>query len=296
MLTIGIPTYNYAIDTLVTHLQQQCEGLTIAYEIIVVDDASSNAELAKQNKLNVTPPYCRYLQHSSNKGRTAARATIAKEATYDWLLFFDADVLPQHEHLIEDYLKLAKPEVDAVFGGLTYEDIAPPAQETLRWKYGIAREVVAAQQRNKTPYVSVVSACFMIRKPVFNATNPHQHQGYGLDIHFANNLSREGAKVVHIDNPVVHLGLETNEQFLVKTKNGIETLARLTKENDIPRDYKALQRFYLRLKRFGMLGAFMLIMKKRTRKIEKNLTSVNPSLFWYDMFRVNEYAKQMKDA
>ncbi|PIV50102.1 MAG: glycosyl transferase, partial [Flavobacteriaceae bacterium CG02_land_8_20_14_3_00_34_13] len=45
MLSILIPTYNYDITSLVAVLYKQLEEVSYAYEIIVVDDASTKEEL-----------------------------------------------------------------------------------------------------------------------------------------------------------------------------------------------------------------------------------------------------------
>ncbi|NND88912.1 MAG: glycosyltransferase family 2 protein [Flavobacteriaceae bacterium] len=295
MLTIGIPTYNYAIDTLLVQIYEQCEVLKFTYEIIVVDDASTNADIREINDKATRGVNARYIRQAENLGRTATRDTIADLATYDWILFMDADTLPHSQEFIAHYQTQMKLSVDAVFGGIIYEDAAPPENKMLRWKYGRAREVKSAEKRAKNPYVSVVSASFLIRKHLFKNTNPHTLNSYGLDIRFAQRLSEEKATIVHINNPVLHLGLESNEVFIKKSIEGVKILARLSKQDDIPSNFRPLQRFYRKLKRWKILRSFMKMVRANEQAILKNLNSKQPSLFMFDMLRVYHYAKQMKN-
>lgn len=51
---------------------------------------------------------------------------------------------------------------------------------------------------------------------------------YGFeDTLWANQLSKHNIKMLHIDNPIIHQGLEKNSVFLSKTKWAIENLVEL---------------------------------------------------------------------
>ena len=54
MISILIPTYNYNVFPLVENLQKQCEVAAVAYEIIVLDDASTDKRSLEENsKINL---------------------------------------------------------------------------------------------------------------------------------------------------------------------------------------------------------------------------------------------------
>lgn len=53
---------------------------------------------------------------------------------------------------------------------------------------------------------------------------------YGLDVLFCQNLEKRQVVVKHIDNPVIHLGLEDNRSFIEKTKKGLDSLFYFEKE------------------------------------------------------------------
>ena len=140
MLSILIPTYNYNVYGLVQQLQGQSLQAEIAFEIIVMDDASPKAEfIALNDKIN-TLPHCRYELLTNNIGRSAIRNLLAKNAKYNWLLFLDADTLPVDESLLANYLPFLNDEEKVVYGGIRYQPERPPQDMILRWVYGNERE------------------------------------------------------------------------------------------------------------------------------------------------------------
>mgnify|MGYP000232582310 CR=1 FL=1 len=64
------------------------------FEILVLDDASTDKQCSSENKKINALDHCSYLENEKNIGRTATRNILAKKAKYDWLLFLDADVIP----------------------------------------------------------------------------------------------------------------------------------------------------------------------------------------------------------
>lgn len=290
MLSILIPTYNFNITNLVDTLSSQLEQVDFAFEILVLEDGSTINELIEVNKSITQFSNYHYIQHTTNKGRTATRQALAKAAKYNWLLFMDADVLPQNENFIQ-HLDIENQNADVVFGGITYQKNKPDKDKVLRWKYGKSRENRPVSERIKAPYLSIISGCCLIKKEVFLKANSFLESVYGADVLFAQNLEQMKSKVKHIDNPVVHLGLETNSSFIEKTKRGLETLYQFEKENKIPDDYRPIQKAYQSLKKNGALRFFMTITHTFEKALLKNLESSSPSLFLFDLYRLYYFTK-----
>lgn len=289
MLSILIPTYNYTITNLVESLSIQLKQIDFPYEILVLDDCSTNNELIEANK-NITQfSNCFYIQQTANKGRTATRQTLAETAQYNWLLFMDADVLPKNNQFIRNF-DLENQKVDVVFGGIAYETSKPESDKILRWKYGKAREAKPVSEREKMPYLSIISGCLLIKKTVFLKANTSHQNYYGSDVVFCRELQKMKANIKHIDNAVLHLGLESNSSFIEKTKKGLQSLHQFEKEQKIPEDYRPIQKAYQSLKKNGALKLFMKIMKTFDKAILKNLKSSSPSLFLFDLYRLSYYA------
>lgn len=289
MVSVLIPTYNYDITRLVKSLLKQFEEIEISYEIRIQDDFSTNTETDSYNKTLEKLPNCIYVKNPINKGRTATRHELALAAKYDWLLFMDADVLPKNNDFIKKF-SINNLIVDLVFGGITYKETKPANNEILRWKYGRKREAKSVAERYKTPYLSIISQCFLVKKNVFLKANDFYDNVYGVDVLFAQNLEKMNTQILHIDNPIVHLGLESNAQFIEKSKNGLKSLYNFEKKLKIPQDYRPIQKAYLRLKDNYLLGGFIVIMHLIKKPVLKNLMSSKPSLFLFDLFRLNYFA------
>lgn len=285
MLSVLIPTYNYDITRLVKSISVQLEKAGFPYEILVADDGSPLKTIINKNKSVEWLPNCTMFLGISNKGRTLIRHFLAEKAQYDRLLFMDADVLPESDLFIEKF-DLKNTNTDIVFGGISYEENPAEKDKMLRWKYGRSREAKPVSEREKKPYLSIISQCFLIKKEVFLKANNFFENVYGVDVLFAQNLEKLNVKVLHIDNPIVHLGLENSVSFIEKTKKGLDSLYYFEKGKMISNDYRPIQKMRNTLKKCRMTGIFKLFMQMFGKMIEKNLLSANPSLFLFDVYRL----------
>jgi len=295
LLSVLIPTFNYDITTLVENLSRQLRDSHFAFEIRVLDDCSSNTEIYHHNKTISALPHCHFSQNKKNLGRTATRQALAESAKYDWLLFMDADVLPQNENFIHHF-DIENQKADVVFGGITYDNKKPEKDKMLRWKYGKSRESRPVSERIKVPYLSIISGCCLIKKEVFLKANSFLNNFYGADVMFVQNLEQMQVRAKHIDNPVIHLGLETNTSFIEKTKRGLESLYFFEKENKIPDNYRPIQKAYQSLQKNGALRFFMAIIRTFEKTMLKNLESSSPSLFLFDLYRLYYYSQLKKQS
>jgi glycosyltransferase involved in cell wall biosynthesis len=287
MLSVLIPTYNYKVYDLVERLHSQIEALSVPVEIIVIDDCSKDfkAENKELDKFSNS----RYVYSKKNAGRTATRSKLANLAKFGWLLFLDADVQPKQEDFLKKYLSyIHETNNDVVFGGINYQDEKPPKDQLLRWIYGREREAKSVAQREKSPYF-IISQNLLIKKETFLATNTVQENFYGLDNYFSNQLKRQNAKVGHIDNPVIHLGLESNSAFMTKALKAVETTVIFEARGLMDDAERPIQQSYVRLKKFGLTTLFYFIISKFKPKMERNFASYEPNLFWFDLYRLAYY-------
>ncbi len=291
MLSILIPTYNYKISTLVKTLYQQALNTNCVFEILVLDDCSTDTGIISSNAEINLLPNCRIIQNDRNLGRTAARQRLAETATYETLLFLDADVMPKNSNFIENYLdELTKTESEVIFGGIAYQKEKPETNKMLRWKYGVERESLTVATRQKNPFLTVNSGAFLIQKKIFLKINGKMNlNNYGMDIMFTQLLKEKCNGVLHIENPVLHLGLEDNEVFIKKSLKAVETLVILENENKIESNLSTLQRSYLKLKKLHLREVFSFIISKMKGSMERNFLSNNPNLFWFDLYRLHYY-------
>jgi|TARA_R110002020_G_scaffold347380_1_gene561042 glycosyltransferase involved in cell wall biosynthesis len=295
MLSILIPTYNYDVTELVNTLHQQCLQAKLTFEILVLDDASHNENTKSSNSTINSLDYCLYAENTKNKGRTATRNRLAEKANYNWLLFLDADVIPKYKDFIERFISKKK-QADLIFGGITYSETKPEPNKMLRWKYGHERESLTVAQRNKETYLAVNSGCFFIKKNIFLPISEKiNFNEYGVDNLFKQFLEEKQVTILHIDNPVYHLGLEDNKTFVNKALKAVETTV-LFEQKKIMSAERPLQKAYLKLKKYHLTKPFCWGIAFFEKPIQKNFTSANPSLFLFDLYRLKHYAKLKNNA
>ena len=294
MLSILIPTYNYDCTDLLKQLVKQSLSSVLPIEIMVCDDASTHITQKK-----IVSEYClrhnlTYIENNNNLGRTATRNKLAQKAQYNWLLFLDSDVLIENVNFVQGYIQLLQEQYPVISGGTTYSTTKPKGKE-LRWKYGVYREAKNAKQRMKNPHF-IISQNLLIKKEVFLEINPLESRRYGLDNLFSYQLQHRNYTVLHSDNPIVHYGLEDNKVFLKKSIEAIETLIHFEKEKRMGEGFTSLQKSYLKLKRTKTKGLFIFIVSPFISIIKKNLIGSNPSLFLFDLYRLNKYIKLKSNA
>ncbi len=289
MLSILIPTYNYNTYPLVLELKGQADLLSIDYEILVQDDFSS-LFIEENSKINELEN-CSFEINKENLGRSKIRNFLANKAKFDWLLFLDADTFPLHSNFISSYLIHLKNEEKVIYGGITYCKEMPLDNKTLRWFYGKKREAIDYKTRNSRPYISFLTLNFLIPKTFFkilsfNETIPNlRHE----DTLFSYEMFKRKIPVLHINNPVEHLGLDTNSVFLDKTKESVIALENLIQNNLIDLNYIRLSSIFYKLKKYKLLFFIKFIFSTFIESIELNLSSNKPKLFVYDIYRLGIY-------
>jgi GT2 family glycosyltransferase len=298
MISILIPVYNFNIVRLVTELQRQAVKASVPFEIIVIDDCSSSL-LSGQNKDVGKLPGVRFYELDANIGRARIRNRLAEMAVYSSLLFMDCDSEVPSENYINDYLNYCNQQI-VVCGGRTYKEDPPEEVEyMLRWLYGIHKEQIPAVVRNKNPYRSFMTCNFMIPKPVFLQIQfdesivlyGHEDTLFGLE------LRKKGIPVIHIQNPLIHLGLDIAREFLRKTDEGIENLLTLVEAGKIHHEDICdihLLRTYEILKRYRLVNAYLFLYNSIANMVTKNLLGSYPRMFIFNLYKLSLFSRMMK--
>lgn len=291
MLSIVIPTYNYNVVPLVLELQKQCLECEIEFEILIFDD-NSKLFLDENQKVN-NFENCRFEKLEKNIGRSAIRNLLAKKAKFNSLLFLDSDTIPIHNHFIKSYVAQINEDEKVVYGGIEYEKAKPNNSKILRWKYGNSREALPVEKRQKNPYLSLLTLNFLIHKNIFekvsfNETIPNlRHE----DTLFSYNLMEQKIKISHIENPVFHLGLDDFEVAIKKENESIVGLKYLIDHKLLPTDYVRLSKLAAKIDELKLNFVFAFLYKITRFIFLKNLSSNNPSLFIFDLYRLGNLCK-----
>lgn len=293
-ISLLIPVYNFDIVALVHSMKGAMEKVPQFCEILIGDDGST-AEFRKLYK-SLESDKVRIIHAEKNIGRAAIRNRLALEAKGDFLLFIDADtMLPgTAEAYINKWLPMMK-ICRVSCGGILYH-AGPPGDpdKLLRWKYGKKKEQRKASVRNKHPHAGFSTFNVLIEKAIFSKIRFNEElKQYGHeDTLLGYQLKKAGIGVLHIDNGLVHEGLESNKEFLIKTKLGIENLSKLY---DIVTDKHAFSetdrilRVYNRLKFFRLTRVLAGIFIRFRERMEIKLDSSKISLKLFALYKISMF-------
>lgn len=290
MLSILIPVFNHNVVELVKTLREQGLKLKVPFEIIILDDAS-DPQYVSENRITGTWENVRYISIGKNLGRSVARNKLASLATADYLLFIDGDARVINENFLKEYISYCSGKI-VICGGTTYEQEPPVKHELfLRWKYGIIRETRPAMERNKDPNAGFSCFNFLIESSLFNSLKFNENlDRYGHeDTLFGYELKKMSVPVKHIDNQLLHTGLEPNHVFIKKTLYGVGNLYQFLKQMQEPADFvqqiRLLKMFY-KLKRLHLFPLPAFLNKRLMKLIERNLYAAKPGLFLFDLYKL----------
>ena len=283
MISILIPVYNYDVKALVGDLLSSAAIADIPHQIIVMDDCSNNEYKTKNLELgqmmNVN-----YIELSENIGRSKIRNKLAKLARYEKLIFLDCDSQLLDDQFLSTYI--SNRDNSIIYGGRNYQSQKPQLEYMLHWKYGTEVESLRLSERSKNPVVSFLTNNFMCDASLFNKIGFNEKiTFYGYeDLAFAYNLSKMGYYIKHINNSVIHVGLDKNDLFLKKQKHAIQSLSFLYNENLIPKT--KLIKTYNLITKFALGGIFGYILSKTETILIKNLLGKNPKIYYLQLLKL----------
>ena len=293
MLSILIPNYNQNVTKLVHQLNEQLKINGCVAEIIVGDDGS-DIPVYETNRLVEQLEDVRMIRMDNQVGRARIRNILAKEAQYNYLLFIDSDAFVVNLDYLKKYLTFHG-NSEVLVGGVFYQEFVPEnPKQILRWKYGRKKEEKPAETRKRNPYSSFSTFNFLISKEAFQSVQFNESiKEYGHeDTLFGYELLIRNIPIVHIDNPLLHTGLDENDVFLEKTRISLKNLSNLFVEMNFNKTFQkqvSLLRTYNFIKEFRLLGIIKLKFKLFRRILENNLTGKSPSVWLFQLYKLGYY-------
>lgn len=284
-LSILIPTFNQDCTQLVHDLLEQ---LPQDAEIIVADDGSTAIPIRDNNASITQLPQCRYWQAKMNLGRAKIRNLLAEMAQGEWILFIDSDAQVKSKDYIASYLNQTDGN-QVICGGTGNYETCPSQDKALRYKYEIhAEQKRTLERRRKKPYAQFATFNFMIRRELFmqiqfcNDICDYGHE----DTLFGLELKDRKIPILHIDNKLIHTGLESTPAYLRKIKTSLFTLSRLDEKVQQRITISAIALF---IKKCHLQGFVTWLYTKTQHRIKNNLLSSNPSLLLFKLYKLGFY-------
>ncbi|MDD2559781.1 MAG: glycosyltransferase family 2 protein [Bacteroidales bacterium] len=292
MISICIPVYNFEIDLLVKALSTQIEAVDAAVELIVIDD-NSGADIKSRNKSSCQN--CMYIELPENIGRSKIRNLFLNYASQDYLLFLDCDSLIENPRFLTNYLETLKDQPKVVCGGRIYGPRPPGRQQRLRWKYGVYKESKTCETRREQPYNSFMSNNFLIQRSVLQEIRFDERiTQYGHeDTLFGYSLKSNQIPITHIDNPVLNGDIESNAEFLRKTREGVINLKAILNYEEYHQDLIqdiSLLRFYYKIRKFENIVLWFFLLKRPL--INCLLSKGYVSLPLFDFYKLGLFIEQ----
>ncbi len=298
MISLCIPIYNYDVRPMVKSLHQQATEAAIPFEILLIDDGSREIYRQK-NRECMALANVMLEELDANIGRSRIRNMLAQKARFPWLIFMDCDSACPDTQFIKRYL--FHTEVEGVIcGGTSYLSRPPSEQTYLHWLFGSKREVKPHHQRAHKPNHSFMSNNFMISSKIIRRIGFNERlRGYGHeDTLFGLELLKNNIKTTHIDNPLLHMGLQSADDFLVKTKEGtynLLTIYRLVNEDRCLVEMAKLLKAWRLLRKLGLCAFVGLMFSVFEPALVKNLRSHHPKLAILDLYKLGSLCSQWKD-
>jgi len=286
MLTVCIPVYNKDVTSLVTTLLKQIMASDKDVNVVLIDDKSSSSFV--QTNQNISNEVL-YVPLNQNVGRSKIRNKFLEYTDAQYLLFLDCDSKIIKDDFIETYLNyLNQHESRVLVGASVYSSNKPSRQYRLRWKYGRLKESKAYADRVadsnfsfKTNNFIISRACFA--ENLFNETI----SGYGHeDTLFGHELRKKEIQLDHIDNPVLNEILDTNQEFIFKTEEGLCNLLKVLQLTNHDESLVSSIKLLGYYKRYRSSRLFKLFFTVARNPIRYMLIKGCASLFWLDVYKL----------
>lgn len=237
-LSVLTPFHRHDPSALLARLANAPAGV----EFILIDDGSTSATLlsnviAAAERANAP---ARIIVWGKNQGRAAARNRLVAEARGEYVLFLDADMIPDSPRFLSIWLGvLATQRPRVAFGGLSVAHAKANEDTALHHNLFARSDCAEAQTRARKPAQTTASANLAVRRD-FLAAHPFDHRftGWGFeDTDWALSIIKR-ARILHIENPATHAGLDSVETLMRKSAEAGRNFARLAQKHP-----RAVRRF-----------------------------------------------------
>lgn len=232
-LSVLIPFFKDDASGLISDLAEQ--NCSEPFEVILVDDGSRQKDLTDRLQALIadSPIGVCLISLVENEGRASARNHLQRAARSDWLLFLDADMRPAGSNFLQSYLEeISRNEADIIFGGFTVESHSQDKDGALHRALSAVSDCLPLSERQAAGPQYVASSNLCLRKSVIEK-NPFDKGfiGWGWeDSEWAARVS-QNYKLIHIDNPALHLGLESADTLLQRFRTSGANYVRFTQKH-----------------------------------------------------------------
>lgn len=237
-LSVLIPFHKHDPSALLQRLAPASRDV----EFVLLDDGSASADLISRviQSAEALKTGARIVIWARNRGRAAGRNRLIEEARGEYVLFLDADLLPDEGDFLQRWLSAIRAERPLVaFGGLSLAQAEPTEDTAFHFNLFARSDCAPARIRARSAAQSTAASNLLVRRDFLLATPfDNAFTGWGFeDTDWALTAARH-TRIEHIDNPVTHVGLDAITTLLRKSVEAGPNFARLAAKHP-----KAVRRF-----------------------------------------------------
>ena len=295
-LSILLPAYNNVCLPLVKELQRQAMAVDgLHFEVIVADDGSTDTSCLETNRGINLLHHCRLIECGVNRGRACIRNYLAQEATGEWLLFIDSDMVVRRNNYIDTYDNILKSDVTTpiVYGGYT---ICPAERRTIRYMLECRNPQNGDfRLRQNNAYNHFHTSNFLVRRDtMLRYPLDERFHFYGYeDVLWGKTLQSHGIGITHTDNPLSMETFEDNASFLRKSREAIRTLYAFRQDL---RGYSSLLEAVDRLHAMHLTRVVAHSFALLEARMEKALQQERAPLWLFNLYRIGYLARQFAET
>ncbi|HET8881893.1 MAG TPA: glycosyltransferase [Solimonas sp.] len=257
-VSIVVPFHDYDVTQ---QARELCALATRAgsglCEVIYADDASHERRHGRELQAVLDAAQCPALQlrFEQNLGRAAIRNRLAVAARGAFLLYLDADMLPDRADFLDAYLSYTHgPTITAVCGGRSYTRLGRCPPEAALYHYFSQRtECVAAETRQTLARLYLLTNNLLVdRQAMLAHPFDERYVGWGFEDFDWSLRLPDTARIAHIDNPATHMGVLSERELLSKYASSQQNFLHLYRAHGAALDTLALVRVSRRMARLPL--------------------------------------------
>jgi glycosyltransferase involved in cell wall biosynthesis len=252
-LSVLIPCYRDEPLRLLSALDRR----RLPVEIVLLDDGTGDEALAARlaDAVREMAAPALFIRLHANEGRAKGRNRLAAASRAAFLLFLDADMLPDTDDFLERWLDLIGSAAPAVaFGGYSLDQAPKLPGNAVHRALALRSDCLPAEVRRLAPEKHVFTSNLLVRRDVFEQ-EPFDRgfAGWGWeDVEWGMRVSRRHT-IHHVEIHATHLGLDPADVLAAKYEQSAANFARLAATHpDIVAAYRSY-RVARMLKRAPML-------------------------------------------
>ena len=190
-------------------------------QIVLIDDGTCDEKLTAKICRTIAkwPGPAILLSFSKNQGRAISRNRSIEIARGEYMLFVDADMIPQYDNYLEQYFNIINRKAAAiVFGGFIARAENLNHDNLLHYNLSESGDCRPVSVRKNLGAYSVASNNLLVRREIMDICPfDANFTGWGWeDTEWALRATSLGFGLLHIDNPAIHIGLDSSQMMLNK--------------------------------------------------------------------------------